>query len=563
MKRLVFVLLALMSLATIMRAETFIVDSEESFHDAQEQAVSGDSILWRSGTFIHVELDIDKDGLYISAMELGGTIFTGTSAIDISGDSIVFRGFQFVDGDVGNSDIINITGSHILFTEVNIRGFESFKYLRVRESSQYVTISYCNFENRVNLDDQNILSILVSNDHPGFHKIQYCSFKNFDGGGNDDGIEPIRIGLSSQADRESRTLVEYCYFTRCDGDGEIISSKAGQNVYRYNTFDNNPLAELVLRHGSEAVVYGNFFLNGKGGIRVREGQQHYIYNNYFYNLQDRAIFLQNDDSDPLDDINIAFNTIINCGEVRLGRGADAPTNVMFANNIFADPKDNLFQDPTETEQWISNLSIGGLGLTRPAGIIDADPLLVENEVGFFVIDETSPAIDAAQGGYKPLPQFEGMDAIDTALELDIMQQLRPSDIGSKDIGCSEYPHTVVLQPYVTEENTGPHYNTNDPTATTEALLLNEADYDMNVYPTPTDGATQVDFVSREQLDVVVVLLDLDGQVVKQWTGKQAADDHYSLSVDFANVPTGLYVVQLSGYQEGRLKVVASRQVMRL
>lgn len=66
----------------------------------------------------------------------------------------------------------------------------------------------------------------------------------------------------------------------------------------------------------ENTVYGNFFMNGKGGIRIREGQHHYIYNNYFYNLQDRAIFLQNDDSDPLADINIAFNTIINCGEVR-------------------------------------------------------------------------------------------------------------------------------------------------------------------------------------------------------------------------------------------------------
>ena len=61
-----------------------------------------------------------------------------------------------------------------------------------------------------------------------------------------------------------------------------------------NTFENNTKAELVLRHGSEAVVYGNFFLNGKGGVRVREGQDHYIFNNYFYELKDFISLFEED-----------------------------------------------------------------------------------------------------------------------------------------------------------------------------------------------------------------------------------------------------------------------------
>jgi hypothetical protein len=215
----------------------------------------------------------------------------------------------------------------------------------------------------------------VDANNPGYHKIQYCSFKNFDGTGNDLGIEPIRIGLSTQADRNSRSLVEFCYFTQCNGDGEIISSKASQNVYRFNTFENNPLAELVLRHGSENIVYANFFLNGKGGVRIREGQDQYIYNNYFYDIDDRPLYIQNEASDPLANINIAFNTIVDCKEVDLGgSGSNPPTNVVFANNIFADPKNRLFEDATNTETWIGNLSDGILGISNPSsGLNSGNP----------------------------------------------------------------------------------------------------------------------------------------------------------------------------------------------
>jgi len=318
---------------------------------------------------------------------------------------------------LGTRDIVNIRGSRIHFNEVNMRAYTCFKYLRIREESQFVDVTYCNFENRLNLADQNILSVLVSRDHPGFHKIQFCSFKNFDGTGNDLGIEP-------------------------------------ENIYRYNTFEDNPLAELVLRHGSDNIIYSNFFLNGKGGVRIREGQNHYIYNNYFYDLDDRPIILQNDDSDPLDNINIAFNLIHDCADVRLGgSGSDEPTNVTFSNNIFSAPDDDLFSDPTGTETWFGNMAIGDLGIATPDGIEMMDPQLEENNGGFFSIGAGSPAIDAATDRFDPLPSFEGIE-IDIDVELDIMKEARPVDNSAKDLGCSEYPHDTPIQPFATEENTG-------------------------------------------------------------------------------------------------------------
>lgn len=438
-------------------ADKYIVNSQAEFDDALSSAAANDSIVWKPGVFEDIYMDVNKSNLVILAEVLGNTKFTGASKVNISGSHVTLKGFQFIDGDIGTDNVINTTGSYNLFTELNIDGYTSYKYLVIREECQYVEVSYCNFENRINLDDQNILSILVDDTNPGYHTIKYCSFKNFDGTGNDMGIEPIRIGLSTQGQFNSRSTVEYCYFTQCNGDGEIISNKAGQNVLRYNTFENNPKAELVLRHGSEAVVYGNFFLNNYGGVRVREGQNHVIFNNYFYGMSSRTIYLQNESSDPLDYINILFNTIISCDDIRLGgTGDNKPGHVTFANNIFTQPKDDLFSDPTGTEDWIGNIAFGSLGMTKPDGITVLDPKLEENSEGYFGLSSESPAIDAAQPGYPPIPEYPGMD-FDHEVLYDLMKQDRPADIALKDIGCSEYPHNVVIEPMATEGNTGPSY----------------------------------------------------------------------------------------------------------
>jgi len=431
------------------------VSSRSEFSAAQAEATAGDSIVWLSGTYSDTRMEITKDGLIVTAEGNGTVLFTGASRAVIEANDVTFSGFQYVGGAIGSLHVVEVSGSDILITQVNIQNYTSHKYLIVYAQSRRVTISYCNFENRLNLADQNILSLLVDSE-PGYHKVQYCSFKNFAGIGNDQGVEPIRIGVSSQGDLDSRSLVEYCYFTRCNGDGEIISHKSRQNVYRYNTFENNPVAELVLRHGDEGIVYGNFFLNNMGGIRIREGSEHFVYNNYFQDLDRRAIFLQNDPSDPLSDIHIYHNTMVNSAEVILGSsGSNPPTNVTIANNIFANPTDELFTQDTETETWLSNLSLGDLGIDRPAvGLLEQDPLLIENSQGFYQPGLDSPISALGSSDYPPVPLYPGMD-YDNDILLDLMQQPRP--LSSPAVGASEYSATVEVQPYVSEMNTGPSY----------------------------------------------------------------------------------------------------------
>ncbi|MEO1053555.1 MAG: chondroitinase-B domain-containing protein [Bacteroidota bacterium] len=443
----------------------FDVSSAAEFNSAHANADPGDSLVWRSGTYSDVFMDITKSSLIVTAAVPGTVIFDGASKVEIDGDHVTLSELQFIGGNIGTDHVIRIWGDDVLITQINIADYTCYKYLIVDEDSQSTTISYSNFENRLNLDDQNILSILVDENVPGYHKIQYCSFKNFEGTGNDLGIEPIRIGVSTQAEFDSRTIVEYCYFTNCDGDGELISNKASQNVIRYNTFENNSKAELVLRHGDEAIVYGNFFLNNMGGVRVREGSNHFIYNNYFEGLDRRSIFLQNESSDPLSDIHVYFNTIVASAEMILGGdgGSNPPKNVFIANNIFADPEDRLFEESTGNETWIGNISSGNLGISRPGGITDMDPGLIANGEGFYQISASSTAIDNASTGFPSIPSFEELD-FDSNLSLDLMQQNRPGSILSKDIGAVEFSANLTVKPHATEENTGPSYLGNVQTA---------------------------------------------------------------------------------------------------
>ncbi len=534
-------------------ASVFYVSSQQEFTSAHNNASTNDSIIWESGIYTDIYMNISKNSLFIAAKNLGGTVFTGNSYVKITSDYITLEGFQFVGGDIGTKDVINTAGSYNTFHQLNIRAYKSYKYLVIREECQYANVTYCNFENRINLDDKNILSILVDANNPGYHKVQHCSFKNFNGNGNDLGIEPIRIGLSTQADRNSRSLVEYCYFTKCNGDGEIISSKSSQNVYRFNTFDNNPLAELVLRHGSEVIVYGNFFLNGKGGVRVREGQNHYIYNNYFIELNDRSIYLQNESSDPLDNINIAFNTIISSSEVILGgSGSYKPTNVTIANNIFTEPDNKLFTEQTGNEKWIGNLVFGNLGFTTPnSGVNIVNPDLVKNANGYFGLSENSPAINAALSGYASLPQFDGMEPIDINVSFDLMQQNRPSNIQEKDLGCSEFSHNIMIQPIATEANTGPSYNTS---IVNSISNLNRTIINVTLAPNPVSNQMFLTLHNHLGAYVKIELITVDGRKLKTLYNRETTSNNQVISQSMEYLKPGIYTLLIQSSMNDRSKM---------
>lgn len=563
-----FALIFFISLSSF--AATFSVNSQASFNAALSSANTGDVIEWVSGTYSDIFMDITKSDITVQAASIGEVIFNGTSRVEIDGNNVTFNGFQYNGGDIGTSHVVRIYGNNVLFEHINISEYTSYKYLIIEDESQYTTISYCNFEHRVNNPDQNILSILVNENQPGFHKVQYCSFKNFDGepdGGSvgDAGVEPIRIGVSTSANYESKSIVEFCYFTQCNGDGEIISHKATECIYRYNTFNDNPEGELVLRHGDKGIVYSNFFTNSMGGVRIQEGSDHVVYNNYFSGLTSRSLNLNASSSDPLDNILIAYNTFVNSEVIDIeNHSTDEASNVTIANNIFSNPSSNngLFEDLTANETWIGNVAFGNLGAASSNDFTIIDPQLSLNTENYYAIAASSPVINQGITGYPALPIFTDL-AYDNDISFDILSNTRDS---LKDVGCQEYNASAELKPYVNADNTGPIYLMPDSPILNTTDFVNILGSDVKIYPNPLTDTNEMNiyFNFETPLIIEIELYNIVGQKIETLVNQSFDNGANNLILQPVNASTGMYLLQINAKDNlGNIKASKIEKFMKL
>ncbi|MCK5371512.1 MAG: right-handed parallel beta-helix repeat-containing protein, partial [Cyclobacteriaceae bacterium] len=291
----------------------------------------------------------------------------------------------------------------------------------------------------------------------GYHVISRCSFKNHTappGVGGDYGIEALRIGYSYQRTFISRTIVEYCYFEKCNGDYEIISCKARENLMRYNTFNNNGPAHLTLRHGSRNMVYGNFFMDG-AGVRIKEGQDHSVINNYFDTGEQMALQIQNHHFDPVDTVNISNNTFVSCSPLQLGgKGDYPPQNISFANNLFSSEVNPIFINPTNTETWEANIYNGEKELIAD-GFSLVSFKMNKNEYGLSEVkfpDKGSVDFIHKELSIFNIPVLDD----DPLVMLDIMKQKRTGKFNTTP-GCYLSSGKTPLKCYASADNTGPIY----------------------------------------------------------------------------------------------------------
>jgi hypothetical protein len=147
-------------------------------------------------------------------------------------------------------------------------------------------------------------------------------------------------------------------------DSETISLKSRQNIIRFNTFDKNPLGELVARNAEEAWIYGNFFLRGSGGIRIKEASKVYAWNNYFDGSGDATLPTYPVGIDYVapfaQDIVFAFNTFVdNAMPLNLGGQTigNATVTITFANNAFVKKASTVpvFINSNGLTTWKGNL----------------------------------------------------------------------------------------------------------------------------------------------------------------------------------------------------------------
>ena len=461
-------------------AGTINVSSITALQNAINNASSGDIIILANGTYLNGTLTINKNNITVKAATPGGVYWnsdvTATprtslnslpNRINISGDYVTFSGFQFTSGDIGSGFLVEVSGDHNVLSQLNFRGYYAQKYIRVVAGSQYNEISYCNIEMKPAAAVSGCtIQISTSATVPGYHKIRYSSFKDFEGNGGDFGNEPIRIGLSTENNNASRTLIEYCYFNNTGlGDSESVSVKSKENIIRFCTFTNQQNAMLCFRNGDNNAAYSNFFINA-GGIRVKEADNIYCYNNYFYNSGTSSgsnaadavalVYVAPVDLRQSNLVNINFfhNTFYNCGDIDLG--GSGPTNHTWANNIFQKGSGSIFINSNGSTSWLGNIYQGNLAFAIPSGMTNINPQLALNADNYYGLPSTSPAINAAVSGYPAILDIANIDD-DPSLLLDISGQPRPANIAQKDVGCDEYTTGTVINYPLALSEVGPSY----------------------------------------------------------------------------------------------------------
>ena len=395
------------------------VSNVEEFNDAVANAESGSVItlangIWQDAELIFEGTGTEENPITLTVEEKGKVTLEGLSNLQLAGEYLHVEGLVFKNGYTPTNAVISFRknreemASNSRLTECVIDNFNNSE----RQVQDYwVTIygknnriDHNHIEGKKNLGVTMIVGLDTEESRANNHRIDHNYFGPRPTYGNNGG-ETLRIGTSHHALENSNTLVESNYFDRTNGEHEIISNKACQNTFKYNTFFECT-GTLTMRHGNETLVDGNVFIgNGKpstGGVRVINETQMVI-NNYHIGLTGyrfRGAFVMMNGVPnsppnryvPVINSKVNNNTFINCDNIQLCAGSDsersqAPRTSEISNNIFYhESKTNLFTvyDDISGVTFENNIQNESLKVDFPSGFENAEIKLVKNAQGYLI-----------------------------------------------------------------------------------------------------------------------------------------------------------------------------------
>lgn len=272
----------------------------------------------------------------------------------------------------------------------------------------------------------------------------------------------MRLGDSNRQNYDAFMVVEFNLFERNTGDVEVVSVKSSSNTIRYNTLRDN-VGSIVLRHGDDCTVEGNFLLDGENGIRFY-GDNHKIIGNYFSGNSGSGVRStlgigngskadlangENTYDQPHNNV-VAFNTLVaNTTHVVFGLEGSSSypaDGTIFTNNILQGDTGTLVSSNSGTPRnttWAGNILWGSTsnGIIPSSGYTRVNPLLSLGFYNVYRIASNSPAIDASVNS-----------ANYSYLTTDMDGQART---GTRDVGADEYSTAEIVRYPLTNTNVGP------------------------------------------------------------------------------------------------------------
>ncbi|MFC0629250.1 polysaccharide lyase 6 family protein [Kribbella deserti] len=429
---------------------TEVVTSLSALQSAINRATAGAQIVLANGTYavpsgspitISGRNGTSTSPITISAETRGGVILTGPHSFLFSSSSnITISGFSF-----RQSSTLNIPAecARIRLTR------NDFAMASTVSHSVVVRGNDAKVDRNVFRDKTTSGCYLVVDGPSGTAMAQRTHilrnhFRDHSFSGTNGG-EPIRLGVGSRALSSANATIEYNLLERVNGDPEAISVKASGSTIRYNTVRDS-LGGIVLRHGNNNRVDGNYILAGVNGIRIY-GNDHLIVNNYVADLDEldgvggAGIVLgsgsvrdhysgESDTSrkgnDAPDRVTIALNTLRNNKEAIVGESQRSlpPLACKISDNLLVADSGTLVSMPyLQGITWSGNIAWGSAstGNIPSSGYRRADPKLVAGSDGVYRISTGSAAIN---GGTLSLSSVTD--------DLDGHARSTPFDVGADE-----------------------------------------------------------------------------------------------------------------------------------
>ncbi|WP_434037187.1 chondroitinase-B domain-containing protein [Formosa sp. 4Alg 33] len=408
MRNITLFLLLLCTATVMAQNKTYLIDDPDALRDVYYQP--GDQIILKNGVYDTDERmrflgsGTAENPVIFRAETPGGVIFTGGPRLTIGGESdkttgeiiatgeyLIVDGFHW-KGGYGASNFIEFRNGydfahHSTIQNCAIDGLEIepddiedgvyAKHRWIVLYGTYNSVLNCSFMNKKSAgalilaeysynavgppygddDDDNanntrceLVGHTISNNY--FYKYEKKD-QSFENAGDS---ETIRIGTSEYQNVNSGAVVSNNYFVEADGENEIITNKSKNNFYINNTFRRSR-GSLVLRHGSNATVEGNYFLgenvDGTGGIRITDSD-HTITNNY---IQDCITVLdQAKWNNGITFIGGGDDAAVNCSSTKVSNGYQQTENITVSRNTIVNTNAPLFYNTDK-------------GSTDPTGVV--------------------------------------------------------------------------------------------------------------------------------------------------------------------------------------------------
>ena len=410
------------------------------------EAMPGTDIVMADGEWRDLEIRFVGTGtaerpITLRAETPGGVRVTGASNLRLAGEHLVVDGLHFRDGASPSSAVIRFSVSddslanHSRVTNCVIDGFNkpqrNMTDLWVQFHGRRNALDHCYLAGKSNRGPTVRVDLDGNPSIYNHHRITNNHFGPRPPKGGPS-AETIQIGDSRTSMTPSYTLVADNLFDRCDGEVEVISSKANFNSFRGNVFYRSE-GSLVTRHGNYATVDANVFIGdgastAYGGVRLI-GTGHWVTNNLFYGLRGQEfrapIAMMN--GIPKSSINryfqvtdvvVAHNTWIDTASPwQIGVGANTdqaevlpaseirsepPVRTLFANNVIVSPAGGtepiVRYDSVDGIDFRSNvIDNHGVPFDGVAGLEPADFSASDAIVGFFPAVADLNAFDVHQG----------------------------------------------------------------------------------------------------------------------------------------------------------------------